>query len=620
VVDGEWEWDEGYIYEDDMDMDMACGDASDASAATGATATTTSLPAPGLSLITEADENKDASLSLSPPDSPSNLALLATTTPAPCALPADPLSTTRGGKYLVTLLPDGRVTVPATLVLHARRHLRLQQQRYARGAHAAAVDNAAALSPHSPLSPSRSQSTSTRVPAAPAASSASYDPSSPDAQARNLALASFDHSASVFADNGYFESLRCVCVWALAALDADGMRAYLDQTAFFDEIVAVSGHLVTLPKGPERTRALHAALRQIRVRPGVYLPTNPDHTIVAMHPDSGRTLQSAAKVPILVAFDVVHRTQQQMDTFSPIASSAPPPAASLIRTALIFKSHDDIRQDALALQVTALCQAAYNSAGTPLAVCPYRVLPTSMHGVPGGVIECVANAASRDEIGKKTPGSLQEHFQKQFGKPTGRKYLTAQRQFLLSLAGYAVASYILQVKDRHNGNIMVTNTGALVHIDFGFIFDISPGGDMRFENAAFKLTQEMADVIGSTRSSPLFQWFTQCVLQGFLAVRARWQTVLAVTAPMLTSTLHCFKGGYKGTASPSLLRLRDRLGGDLDAYSGAKRMHSLLEHANANWRTNTYDWIQLKQQNIYYWRGDKKAKKAKDGIDQLYDY
>ena len=47
---------------------------------------------------------------------------------------------------------------------------------------------------------------------------------------------------------------------------------------------------------------------------------------------------------------------------------------------------------------------------------------------------------------------------------------------------------ILIIFNRHNGNILLDNKGYIIHIDFGFIFSISPGG-MNFENAPFKLTQ-----------------------------------------------------------------------------------------------------------------------------------
>lgn len=77
-----------------------------------------------------------------------------------------------------------------------------------------------------------------------------------------------------------------------------------------------------------------------------------------------------------------------------------------------------------------------------------------------------------------------------------------------------------QAKDRHNGNILIDDKGHLVHIDFGFILEISPGGNMGFESAAFKLSHEMTQLLdpGNTRQSSHFKLFEQLCIRGYLVV------------------------------------------------------------------------------------------------------
>ena len=64
-------------------------------------------------------------------------------------------------------------------------------------------------------------------------------------------------------------------------------------------------------------------------------------------------------------------------------------------------------------------------------------------------------------------------------------------------------------QDRHNGNILLDDSGCIVHIDFGFMLSNSPGG-VNFEAAPFKLTRELLEVLDSNpegRASATFDYF-----------------------------------------------------------------------------------------------------------------
>lgn len=78
-----------------------------------------------------------------------------------------------------------------------------------------------------------------------------------------------------------------------------------------------------------------------------------------------------------------------------------------------------------------------------------------------------------------------------------------------SMAGYSLVCFFMQIKDRHNGNIMLDERGHIVHIDFGFMLSNSPGG-VNFEAAPFKLTRELLEVMDSNsegKASELFDYY-----------------------------------------------------------------------------------------------------------------
>ena len=163
----------------------------------------------------------------------------------------------------------------------------------------------------------------------------------------------------------------------------------------------------------------------------------------------------------------------------------------------------------------------------------FRILIT---GNSSGLVETITDAVSIHSIkkaeyarrlaeGRLGHVTLLDHFKTTYGDPSSAKFVRAQRNFAKSLAGYSLVTYLLQIKDRHNGNILLDRDGHLIHIDFGFMLSNSPG-NIGFEAAPFKLPLEYIEVIGGL-DSPAFREFRKLFREGFDVCRKHCDRIVS---------------------------------------------------------------------------------------------
>jgi len=372
---------------------------------------------------------------------------------------------------------------------------------------------------------------------------------------------------------------------------------YEREFSFFDEVTGISGKLKPLIKKskPEKKQKIEEELRNIKVEVGVYLPSNPDGVVIGIDRKSGKPLQSHAKAPFMATFRIkknkggLEETDNMLEETNRTRGVVPQENTVEAWQSAIFKVGDDCRQDVLALQMIAAFRGIFHNVGLDVFVFPYRVTATA----PGcGVIDVLPNSISRDMLGREAVNGLYDYFISKYGNEDSLQFQQARNNFVKSMAAYSVISFLLQFKDRHNGNIMIDDAGHILHIDFGFCFDIAPGG-IRFERAPFKLTSEMMAVMGGGTDHQSFKWFEELCVKAFLASRQHTETLSQIVLLMMDSGLPCFK-------PESVRHFKERFVLEKTEREAADFMKNLIKTSYASYSTGFYDQYQLMTNGIPY--------------------
>ncbi|KAJ8319901.1 hypothetical protein KUTeg_001488 [Tegillarca granosa] len=254
---------------------------------------------------------------------------------------------------------------------------------------------------------------------------------------------------------------------------------------------------------------------------------------------------------------------------------------------IIYKNGDDLRQDMLTLQILQIMDNIWLAEGYDLRLNAYGCIAT---GREEGMIEVVKDSNTIAGIQKsKNVGAFAKESLFEWLKdknPSEESLNRAVEEFTYSCCGYAVATYILGIGDRHNDNIMLKETGQLFHIDFGhFLGNFKSKLKIKRERVPFILTDHFKYVItkGGTNSENFIRFQDLCE-NAYLVIRKKGQLLMRLFMMMLQSGI------------PQLMSvndvdyLKDTLALTLNEHEAHMKFRQNFKLAvSKNWTTN-FNW------------------------------
>ena len=252
---------------------------------------------------------------------------------------------------------------------------------------------------------------------------------------------------------------------------------------------------------------------------------------------------------------------------------------------IICKANDDLRQEVMTMQLIKKFDEIFKKENLPLQLYPYEIVITSSSS---GIIEYLPDTISIDALKKKLLDKKinLNDFCRYYFRDNFEEF---QKNFVESLAAYSIVCYLIQIKDRHNGNILLDKKGRIIHIDFGFILGISPGGNLNFENAPFKITKDYLMLMDGQKSE-MFFYFVSIIARGLQMIRKYANIFCNIVEAMGVGVpMPCFNGrNYKDVVAS----FKERFLTNCSDQEVINVVENLVDRSVNNWRTSYYDSFQ----------------------------
>ncbi|XP_011493159.2 phosphatidylinositol 3-kinase catalytic subunit type 3 [Aedes aegypti] len=231
----------------------------------------------------------------------------------------------------------------------------------------------------------------------------------------------------------------------------------------------------------------------------------------------------------------------------------------------IFKHGDDLRQDQLILQMITLMDKLLQKENLDLKLTPYRVLATSSKH---GFMQYIDSITVAEVLNAE--GSILNFFRKHHPCETGPYGIVADvmETYIKSCAGYCVITYLLGVGDRHLDNLLLTNSGKLFHIDFGYIL----GRDPKPMPPPMKLSKEMVEAMGGLNSE-YYQEFRKLCYTAFLHLRRHANVMLNLFGLMVDASIP----DIALEPDKAVKKVEDNLRLDLSDEEAVQHLQNLLD-------------------------------------------